>query len=83
MIVKVLGSAETISANSNISSARLVRAYAPTTTTVTIQTAGAAETKGSFVMPGGSVEIIEKDPTDEIASTQTDLSCSPIAFNVS
>jgi hypothetical protein len=37
------------------------------------------DTLGTFKMPAGGVEIIEKAATDTIASTAT-LSCTPVSY---
>ena len=78
MIIKVKGSAVDVTTASNVSSATLVRCFAASAATVTIANS-ATDTLGTFKMPAGSVEIIEKAATDTIASTAT-LSCTPVSY---
>lgn len=78
MIIKVKGSAVDVTTASNVSSATLVRCFAATAATVTIADSS-ANTLGTFKMPAGGVEIIEKAATDTIASTAT-LSCTPVSY---
>lgn len=80
MIIKPLGLAVNVTSASTVNNARLVRAYAAADAEVTI--ANDSANTGSFIMSSGSVEIIEKGATDTITSNTT-LSCTPIAFNVS
>ena len=77
MRIRVKGSAIDVTTANNVDTATLVRAFAASAATVTIATS-APVTIGTFKMPAGSVELIEKDPTDTIASTAT-LSCTKVA----
>lgn len=78
MATKVLSSAVSVTTANNVNNARSVRAYASAATLVTISTAEAA-TIGTFIMPAGSVEVINKGATDTITANVA-LSCTPVAF---
>lgn len=58
--------------------ATLVRAYASANTLVTITDADSAVV-GTFVMPGGTVDFIEKSPTDTITANVA-LSCTRVGY---
>ena len=77
-IIKVQGSAVDVTTANTVSSAKLVRCFAASAATVTI-TNSDDDTLGTFKMPAGSVEYVEKAATDKIASTAT-LSCTPVAY---
>jgi len=80
MLIKVKGNAEAVTTANNVSLSRYVRVFAAAAQTVTITAADAElSSSGSFLMPFGGVEIVEKQPTDTIASTGT-LSCTPVAI---
>ena len=88
MIIKPLGvgaAAPTGSGTgSNVSSAKCVMcvntAAAGTNYLVTVQTASAAATLGTFTLIGGSVQYVEKDPTDEIFAANAAVKLTPVAF---
>ena len=69
---------------SNVSSAKCVMcvntAAAGTNYLVTVQTASAAATLGTFTIIGGSVQYVEKDPTDEIFAANAAVKLTPVAF---
>lgn len=77
-IIKVQGSAVDVTTANNVSSAKLVRCFAASAATVTIADSD-TNTLGTFKMPAGGVEYIEKGATDTIASSAT-LSCTPVAY---
>ena len=88
MIIKPLGvgaAAPTGSGTgSNVSSAKCVMltntAAATTNYLVTVQTASAAATLGSFTLLGNSVQFVEKDPTDEIFAANASVLLTPVAY---
>ena len=55
-------------------------AAAVTNYLVTLQTASAAATLGTFTLIGGSVQFVEKDPTDEIFAANAAVKVTPVAF---
>ena len=55
-------------------------AAAGTNYLVTLQTASAAATLGTFTLIGGSVQFVEKDPTDEIFAANAAVKVTPVAF---
>ena len=69
---------------STVSSAKCVMcvntAAAGTNYLVTVQTASAAATLGTFTLLGGTVQFIEKDPTDEIFAANAAVKLTPVAF---
>ncbi len=88
MIIKPLGvgaAAPTGSGTgSNVSKARVVMctnvAGSTTNYLVTVQTASAAATLGSFTLLGNSVQFVEKDPTDEIFAANASVLLTPVAY---
>lgn len=78
MSIKVIGASVNVTTGNTVNSAKLVRAYASANTLVTVTTSADA-TIGSFIMPGGSVEYIEKNPTDKLVANVS-LQCTPGAY---
>lgn len=78
-IVKPLSTEVSVTTANTVSGATLVRAYAATEAVVTIADDQAA-VRGTFTVPAGRVEYIEKFATDTIASTAA-LLCTSIAYN--
>lgn len=76
--IKVLAPLVSVTTGNNVGSARLVRAYASANTLVTV-TDAADVTIGTFVMPGGSVEVIYKGADEKIVANVA-LSCSAIGY---
>ena len=66
---------------SNVSSATLVRAVNSGTTVrlVTVEAAGGTDF-GTFSMPGGTVEYIEKDPTDKIFAAHAEILLAAVGY---
>ena len=66
---------------SNVSSATCVRAVNSGTTArlVTVELAGGTDI-GTFTMPGGTVEYIEKDPTDKIFAAHEEILLAAVGF---
>ena len=67
---------------SNVSSATLVRAVNSGTTArlVTVEASGGTDF-GTFTMPGGTVEYIEKDPTDQIFAAHAEILLAAVGYN--
>ena len=67
---------------SNVSSATLVRAVNSGTTVrlVTVEAAGGTDF-GTFSMPGGTVEYIQKDPTDKIFAAHAEILLAAVGYN--
>ena len=65
----------------NVSSATLVRAVNSGTTArlVTVEASGGTDF-GTFTMPGGTVEYIEKDPTDKIFAAHAEILLAAVAL---
>lgn len=78
MGIKVVGASVNVTTGDNVGSARLIRAYASAVTLVTVTTS-ADVTIGSFIMPAGSIEWIEKNPTDKLVANVS-LQCTPGAY---
>lgn len=76
--IKVLSTEIEVTTANTVSSAAVVRAYAASLAVVTVVDKD-DNTKGTFTMPEGTVEFIEKLPTDTISSTAT-LLCSSVAY---
>ena len=66
----------------NVSSATLVRAVNSGTTArlVTVEASGGTDF-GTFTMPGGTVEYIEKDPTDQIFAAHAEILLAAVGYN--
>ena len=78
-IIKVKGSAVDVTTANTVNNSKLVRIYAAADTTVTVAD-DAPTTLGTFVMPAGSIEYVEKNPTDTIAA-DVSVSCTPVSYN--
>ncbi len=65
----------------NVSSATLVRAVNSGTTArlVTVEASGGTDF-GTFTMPGGTVEYIEKDPTDQIFAAHAEILLAAVGY---
>ena len=66
----------------NVSSATLVRAVNSGTTArlVTVEASGGTDF-GTFTMPGGTVEYIQKDPTDKIFAAHAEILLAAVGYN--
>ena len=64
-----------------VGSATLVRAVNSGTTVrlVTVEATGGTD-YGTFSMPGGTVEYIEKDPTDQIFAAHADILLAAVGY---
>ena len=80
MIIKVKGAAANVTTASTVSDSKLVRIYASANTLITMEDPVANTTLGTFIMAGGSVELIEKETTDTI-SANASVSCTPVSYN--
>jgi hypothetical protein len=78
-IVKLKGSEIGVTTATNLNSAQLIRVYAATDALVTI-TDSDDNAIGSFTVPSGRVEYVEKEPSDQI-SANTEILCTSIAYN--
>lgn len=77
MILRVLGSAVSVTTANTVTDANLVRVHATNAATITVaNTSGAI---GTFDITANAVEILEKEHTDTIAATAA-VSCTPVAF---
>ena len=66
----------------NVSSATCVRAVNSGTTArlVTVEASGGTDF-GTFSMPGGTVEYIQKDPTDKIFAAHAEILLAAVGYN--
>ena len=64
-----------------VGSATLVRAVNSGTTArlVTVEATGGTD-YGTFTMPGGTVEYIEKDPTDQIFAAHAEILLAAVGY---
>lgn len=76
MILKPLEEEISFTSANTVYGAKLVRVYAAANSFVTVS---GAEANTSFTMHQGSVEIVEKFPTDTITGTTT-LRCTPVSY---
>jgi len=77
MIIKPLSSEISFTAANTVNDSYLVRVYASADSVVTIANGGG--TIGTFTMPAGSIEFVEKNKTDTVAGTTT-LLCTPVSY---
>lgn len=78
-IIKVKGAAANVTTADTVSDSKLVRIYAAANTLITISD-DTPTTLGTFIMSGGSVEYVEKDPSDTITANSS-VSCTPVSYN--
>lgn len=67
MGTKIKSSEISVTSANTVSDARNVRVFAENKTLLTIRTAN-NEVIGSITMPAGSIEVIEKNPTDTVSA---------------
>lgn len=79
-IIKVKSSEEAITTETNVSNARLVRVYAPSDALITVHDVTANTVIGTFTMPSGRVDYVEKEADDTISSNTTVYGVS-VSFN--
>ena len=77
MIIKPTDVEISFTSANTVYDAKLVRIYAAANSVVTIVTEAHANT--TFTMHQGTVEIVEKLPTETIAGTTT-LRCTPVSY---
>lgn len=80
MIIKVKGETANVTTADTVSDSLLVRIYASANTLITVDDPVANTTLGSFVMPGGTVEYIEKKTTDTVTANSS-VAVTPVAYN--
>ena len=77
MILKPLNVEISFTSANTVYDAKLVRVYAAANSVVTVVSTENANT--SFTMHQGTIEILEKLPSDTIAGTTT-LKCTPVSY---
>lgn len=77
MILKPLNEEISFTSANTVYDAKLVRVYAAANSVVTVVSTENANT--SFTMHQGTIEILEKLPSDTIAGTTT-LKCTPVSY---
>ena len=77
MILKPLNEEISFTSANTVYDAKLVRIYAAANSVVTVASTENANT--SFTMHQGTIEILEKLPSDTIAGTTT-LKCTPVSY---
>lgn len=77
MIIRVKGSAISVTTANTVSDSTLVRIHATNAATITVANTGG--TIGTFDMSQGQVETLEKASSDTIASNAA-VSCTPVAY---
>lgn len=78
MIIKPKAQAANLTTANTVQDSQLVRIYAGANTLITITTS-ANVVAGSFVMPNGTTEIVEKD-TDDTITANASVSVTPVAY---
>ena len=78
-IVKIKATESGVTTATDLGNAQLIRVYASADSLVTLADSEDAEI-GSFTIPAGRVEYVEKRPSDKI-SANTEILCTPIAYN--
>ena len=77
-IIKPLSNEILVTTANTVSSAVVVRAYASVNTVLTVSEADTT-VKGQFTIPAGTVEYVEKSPTDTI-SADVAVRCTSVAY---
>lgn len=79
-IIKVKGAGANVTSADTVSDSALIRIYASANTLITVDDPIANTTLGTFIMPNGSVEYIEKKTTDTVTANAS-ISVTPVAYN--
>ena len=77
-IIKPLSNEISVSTANTVSGAVVVRTYASANSLVTVADAN-TDVKGQFTIPVGTVEYIEKTPTDTV-SANVAVFCTSVAY---
>lgn len=82
MIVKPLSAETTLTANTTVSSASVVRLYNSGSGAHLITN---IDTGNSFTMPGGSISFMVKSPADEVGTdgTGSEVKATSVAYSIS
>lgn len=78
-IIKVKGESANVTSANTADDSILVRIYASANTLITVDDPISNTTLGSFIMPGGTVEYLEKGQTDTITANVS-VAVTPIAY---
>ena len=78
-IVKLKGSETSVTSATDLSGAKLVRVYAVNTSVVTLADAS-SNVIGSFTIPAGRVEYVEK-ASDDLISANVAVLCTSVSYN--
>jgi len=80
MIVKPLGEEITLSSTpTTVSDSMLVRVYAANSSVITIKNPSDNTNVGSFTIPSGGVEYIEKSRSHTLEAS-VDVQCVPVSY---
>ena len=77
MILKALNTELSFTSANTVYDAKLIRIYAAANSVVTVTSA--TNPTATFSMHEGTVEILEKLPTDTVAGTTT-IKCTPVSY---
>lgn len=80
-ILKLKSEEQAITSNTNVNGARLVRIYAPEKSFITVYNMVEHSVIGSFTVPAGATEFVEKEPADVISANTTVYGTS-VSFNI-
>jgi hypothetical protein len=78
MIIKPTANLVAVTTQDTVNNSTLVRIQAGSLTTVAIKNASNTHI-GTFIMPAGTVEIVEKAATDTITCSAV-ANCTPVAY---
>jgi len=79
-IIKLKGTETGVTSATTLNNAQLIRVYATANSSITITNVVANTAIGSFTVPGGRVEYVEKSANDTIES-DVEVLCTPISYN--
>lgn len=79
-IIKLKGTETGVTSATTLDSAQLIRVYATANASITITDAAANTAIGSFTIPEGRVEYVEKR-ADYTIESDVEILCTPIAHN--
>lgn len=79
-IIKLKGTETGVTSATTLDNAQLIRVYATANASITITDVAANTAIGSFTVPEGRIEYVEKKAADTIES-DVEVLCTPIAHN--
>lgn len=79
-IIKIKGTETAVTSATTLNNAQLIRVYASANASITMTDTAANTAIGSFTIPEGRIEYVEKKPLDTIES-DVEVLCTPVSYN--